>query len=146
MKLKDLLAQSTVDTPIVRCWEEDILLPTYETGEFEKNPIFLEKRVYQGSSGVVYPYPVIEKIADQPTQKSWHVVFIENQYIKVMIMPELGGRIQMAFDKVKQRHFVYFNQVIKPALVGLTGPWISGGIEFNWPQHHPVLIFPPISG
>ena len=64
MKLKDLLAQSTVDTPIVRCWEEDILLPTYETGEFEKNPIFLEKRVYQGSSGVVYPYPVIEKIAD----------------------------------------------------------------------------------
>ena len=70
MKLKDLLAQSTVDTPIVRCWEEDVLLPTYETGEFEKNPIFLEKRVYQGSSGVVYPYPVIEKIADQPTQKS----------------------------------------------------------------------------
>ena len=65
MKLKDLLAQSTVDTPIVRCWEEDVLLPTYETGEFEKNPIFLEKRVYQGSSGVVYPYPVIEKIADQ---------------------------------------------------------------------------------
>lgn len=61
MKLKDLLAQSTVDTPIVRCWEEDVLLPTYETGEFEKNPIFLEKRVYQGSSGVVYPYPVIEK-------------------------------------------------------------------------------------
>ena len=45
MKLKDLLAQSTVDTPIVRCWEEDVLLPTYETGEFEKNPIFLEKRV-----------------------------------------------------------------------------------------------------
>ena len=143
MKLKDLLAQSTVDTPIVRCWEEDVLLPTYETGEFEKNPIFLEKRVYQGSSGVVYPYPVIEKIADQPTQKSWHVVFIENQYIKVMIMPELGGRIQMAFDKVKQRHFVYFNQVIKPALVGLTGPWISGGIEFNWPQHHRPSTYLP---
>ena len=143
MKLKDLLAQSTVDTPIVRCWEEDILLPTYETGEFEKNPIFLEKRVYQGSSGVVYPYPVIEKIADQQTQKSWHVVFIENQYIKVMIMPELGGRIQMAFDKVKQRHFVYFNQVIKPALVGLTGPWISGGIEFNWPQHHRPSTYLP---
>ena len=143
MKLKDLLAQSTVDTPIVRCWEEDVLLPTYETGEFEKNPIFLEKRVYQGSSGVVYPYPVIEKIADQPTQKSWHVIFIENQYIKVMIMPELGGRIQMAFDKVKQRHFVYFNQVIKPALVGLTGPWISGGIEFNWPQHHRPSTYLP---
>jgi len=44
--------------------------------------------------------------------------------------------VQMAFDKMKQRHFVYYNHVIKPALVGLTGPWISGGIEFNWPQHH----------
>lgn len=60
-----------------------------------------------------------------------------------MIMPELGGRIQMAFDKVKQRHFVYFNQVIKPALVGLTGPWISGGIEFNWPQHHRPSTYLP---
>ena len=49
----------------------------------------------------------------------------------------------MAFDKVKQRHFVYFNQVIKPALVGLTGPWISGGIEFNWPQHHRPSTYLP---
>ena len=55
----------------------------------------------------------------------------------------IGGRIQMAYDKVKQRHFVYYNQVIKPALVGLTGPWISGGIEFNWPQHHRPSTFLP---
>ena len=60
-----------------------------------------------------------------------------------MILPELGGRVQMAYDKVKQRHFVYYNQVIKPALVGLTGPWISGGIEFNWPQHHRPSTFMP---
>ncbi len=144
MKLKDLLAQSTVDTPIVHvAGKEDILLPTYETGEFEKIRFSLKNGFTKAVAIVVYPYPVIEKIADQPTQKSWHVVFIENQYIKVMIMPELGGRIQMAFDKVKQRHFVYFNQVIKPALVGLTGPWISGGIEFNWPQHHRPSTYLP---
>ena len=47
----------------------------------------------------------------------------------------------MAYDKVKKRHFVYYNQVVKPALVGLTGPWISGGIEFNWPQHHRPSTF-----
>lgn len=69
--------------------------------------------------------------------------FIENEYIKLMILPELGGRIQMAYDKVKKRHFVYYNQVIKPALVGLTGPWISGGIEFNWPQHHRPSTYLP---
>ncbi len=121
---------------MVKAWKETVVIPTYEVGQPEKNPIFLENRVYQGSSGKVYPYPVIESIADEKTDREWHAVFIENEYIKVMILPELGGRVQMAYDKIKQRHFVYYNQVIKPALVGLTGPWISGGIEFNWPQHH----------
>ena len=103
--------------------------------------MFLENRVYQGSSGVVYPHPVIEKILDEKTDKLWNAVFLENQYLKMMILPELGGRIQMAYDKTKGRHFIYYNQVIKPALVGLTGPWISGGIEFNWPQHHRPSTF-----
>jgi tetratricopeptide (TPR) repeat protein len=123
---------------------QEVVIPTYPVGEPEKNPMFLEKRVYQGSSGVVYPHPVIEKIFDEKTDKAYTGVFIENDYIKVMILPELGGRLQMAYDKIKQRHFIYYNQVIKPALVGLTGPWISGGIEFNWPQHHRPSTFEPI--
>ena len=125
-------------------WRENLVIPTYEVGAEEKNPIFLEKRVYQGSSGVVYPYPVIESIANEATPHEWHVVWLENEYLKVMIMPELGGRIQMAYDKIRQRHFVYYNHVIKPALVGLTGPWISGGIEFNWPQHHRPSTYLPV--
>ncbi len=129
---------------MIKAWREIVTIPTYEIGKAEKNPIFLEKRVYQGSSGVVYPYPVIESIADEPTPHEWNVVFLENEYIKVMVMPELGGRIQMAYDKIKQRHFVYYNHVIKPALVGLTGPWISGGIEFNWPQHHRPSTYLPV--
>lgn len=82
--------------------------------------MFLEKRVYQGSSGVVYPYPVIEKIKDEKIEKPYRAVFLENYYLKIMILPELGGRLQMGYDKIKKRHFVYYNQVIKPALVGLT--------------------------
>ena len=128
----------------VKVWEEDIVLPTYEVGKPEKSPMFLEKRVYQGSSGVVYPYPVIEKISDTCTEKTYHALFLENEYIKVMILPELGGRVQMAYDKIKRRHFIYYNHVIKPALVGLAGPWISGGIEFNWPQHHRPSTFMPV--
>ncbi|MDR6845777.1 DUF5107 domain-containing protein [Flavobacterium granuli] len=128
----------------VKAWEEDVLIPTYNIGKPEKNPMFFEKRVYQGSSGAVYPYPVIEKIEDEKQDKIYKAVYLENEYIKVMILPELGGRVQMAYDKIKQRHFIYYNQVIKPALVGLTGPWISGGIEFNWPQHHRPSTFLPV--
>ncbi len=128
----------------VSVWQENIVIPTYGTGKPEKNPMFLENRVYQGSSGVVYPYPVIEKILDDKEDKTYNALYLENQYLKIMILPELGGRVQMAYDKIKQRHFVYYNQVIKPALVGLTGPWISGGIEFNWPQHHRPTTFNPI--
>ena len=129
---------------MVKAWRELVTIPTYEAGTPEKNPMFLEKRVYQGSSGVVYPYPVIESVSDTKTDKDWMAVWLENEYLKVMILPELGGRIQMAYDKIKQRHFVYYNHVIKPALVGLAGPWVSGGIEFNWPQHHRPSTFLPV--
>ncbi|MBO4591510.1 MAG: DUF5107 domain-containing protein, partial [Eubacterium sp.] len=120
----------------VKIWEEQVVIPTYEVGPADKNPMFLEKRVYQGSTGKIYPYPSTNEISREKTDKKWNAVWLENDYIKVMILPELGGRIQRAYDKTNDYDFVYYNQVIKPALVGLTGPWISGGIEFNWPQHH----------
>ena len=129
---------------MVKAWREKVVIPTYGTGKPEKNPMFLEKRVYQGSSGVVYPYQVIESISDEKEDREYDAVWLENEYIKVMILPELGGRIQMAWDKIAKRHFIYYNHVIKPALVGLTGPWISGGIEFNWPQHHRPSTFMPV--
>lgn len=128
----------------VKIWEEKVIIPTYEIGEADKNPMFLEKRVYQGSSGKIYPYPTIEKISDEKVDKAYNAVYLENEYIKVMILPELGGRIHRAYDKTNGYDFVYYNHVIKPALVGLLGPWISGGIEFNWPQHHRPTTFMPV--
>jgi tetratricopeptide (TPR) repeat protein len=128
----------------VLVWEEEVIIPTYEIGEPEEYPMFLDKRVYQGSSGKVYPYPTVETIYDIKVDKAYKAVYLENVYLKIMILPELGGRIQRAYDKTNQYDFVYYNQVIKPALVGLTGPWISGGIEFNWPQHHRPTTFSPV--
>jgi tetratricopeptide (TPR) repeat protein len=133
-----------MNTMNVKAWTELINIPTYEVGAPDKNPMFFEKRIYQGSSGVVYPHPVIEKIFDEKVDRLYTAVFLENKYLKIMVLPELGGRVQMAYDKIKQRHFIYYNQVIKPALVGLCGPWISGGIEFNWPQHHRPSTYDPI--
>ena len=128
----------------VKVWEETVMIPTYEVGAPDKNPMFLEKRVYQGSSGKIYPYPSTNEISLEKKDKAWKALWLENDYIKVMILPELGGRIQRAYDKTNDYDFVYYNHVIKPALVGLTGPWISGGIEFNWPQHHRPTTFSPV--
>lgn len=128
----------------VRVWEEDIDIPTYGVGRPDKNPMFLEKRVYQGNSGKVYPYPVIDKILDEKRSQAYRLVFLENEYLHIEIMPGLGGRVYRALDKTNGYDFIYYNRVIKPALVGLAGPWISGGIEFNWPQHHRPNTFGPV--
>lgn len=117
----------------VKAWVEEVILPTYPIGKVDPNPLFLEKRVYQGSSGSVYPYGVIDSISDDKIDQSYQAVFIENDYIKIMLLPELGGRIHRAYDKMKGRDFVYYNEVVKPALVGLLGPWISG--ELNSTGH-----------
>ncbi len=129
----------------VSVWEETITIPTYEAGRPDKNPLFLTKRVYQGSSGKVYPHSVTDKISDVKTDREYRAIYLENEYLKVMILPELGGRVQRAYDKIKNYDFVYYNHVIKPALVGLAGPWISGGIEFNWPQHHRPSTFDEVN-
>lgn len=131
-------------TQKVRIWEEEVSIPTYGIGQPDRNPMFLEKRVYQGSSGKVYPHPVIDKIEDEKKPQSYKMVILENEYVRIEIMPELGGRIYRALDKTNNYDFVYYNQVIKPALVGLAGPWISGGIEFNWPQHHRPNTYGPV--
>lgn len=133
-----------MQTNKVRIWEEHVIIPTYKVYPAEKNPLFIENRAYQGSTGKVYPLPVTEKISDEKEDVTYHAIYMENDYLFVMILPELGGRIHRALDKTNNYDFVYYNHVIKPALVGLTGPWISGGIEFNWPQHHRPSTYSPV--
>ena len=106
--------------------------------------MFLETRVYQGSSGRVYPMPFIDRIAEHPVEQSWQAIHIENAYLRLMVLPEIGGRIHVGLDKTNGYDFFYRQNVIKPALVGLAGPWISGGVEFNWPQHHRPATFMPV--
>jgi tetratricopeptide (TPR) repeat protein len=128
----------------VRFRRQQVVLPTYVPQPPDKNPMFLEKRVYQGSSGRIYPLPFYNRIADEPTEQSWDAIFLENEYVEVMILPQIGGRIHAARDKTNGYDFFYRQDVIKPALVGLAGPWISGGVEFNWPQHHRPATFMPV--
>ena len=128
----------------VKAWSEPVSIPTYLPASPDRNPMFLEKRVYQGSSGRVYPLPFIDRIDTDATGKVWQAIHLENEYLRLMIFPEIGGRIHVGFDKRNGYDFFYRQNVIKPALVGLAGPWISGGVEFNWPQHHRPATFMPV--
>ncbi len=129
----------------VKAWRAPVVIPTYSPMPPDANPMFLETRVYQGSSGRVYPLPFIDRISSESAPKEWQAIHIENEFLRLMILPELGGRIHVGFDKINGYDFFYRQNVIKPALVGLAGPWISGGVEFNWPQHHRPATFMPVN-
>ena len=120
------------------------MISTYHPLPPDKNPMFLDKRIYQGSSGRVYPLPFIDRISTEAREHTWQAVHLENEFVRVMVLPEIGGRIHVGVDKSNGYDFFYRQNVIKPALVGLAGPWVSGGVEFNWPQHHRPASFMPV--
>ena len=128
----------------VRAWEEGLTIPTYPEQLPDKNPMFFEKRVYQGSNGKVYPNPITDRVSNEESEKAYKAIFLENEYLYLMVLPEIGGRIHIGQDKTNGYDFFYRQNVIKPALVGLLGPWISGGVEFNWPQHHRPSTYMPV--
>ena len=128
----------------VRMWEEDLVLPTYEVGPPEPNPMFYFGRASQGAEGRVYPYPLYDNLTGTKVDKSYRLVYLENEYLRVGVMPEIGGRIFEGLDKTNGYHFFYRQHVIKPALIGLIGAWISGGVEWNIPHHHRATTFLPV--
>ena len=119
-------------------------IPTYIPKKAAEMPMFFEKKPYQGASGKIYPIPYSDGISDEKTNVEYTVFKIENKYIETEILPQFGGKILSAYDKIGNYDFVYRNEVVKPALVGIGGPWISGGIEFNWPQHHRPTTYLPL--
>ena len=119
-------------------------IPTYVPADAIRLPMFFEHKPYQGASGRLYPLPFSDSISDDKRDVDYDIITLENEYIKTQVAPELGGKILRGLDKIGNYDFIYYNEVVKPALVGLAGPWISGGIEFNWPQHHRPTTYMPL--
>jgi len=130
------------DLPVA-VWRDPVVLPTYLPEEPSRYPAYLDRRVYQGSSGRVFPLPFHDRISEARKPRRWLGLHLENAYVRLLVLPELGGRIQLALDKRTGYPLFFANPVIKPALVGLAGPWLAGGVEFNWPQHHRPTTFLP---
>ncbi len=128
----------------VMVWEENVTIPTYPPGPPDPNPMFYFGRTSQGAEGRIYPYPLYDNLTDHKEDRDWLVVYLENEYVKIGVMPEIGGRIFSGLDKTNGYDFFYRQHVIKPALIGLIGAWISGGVEWNIPHHHRATTYLPV--
>jgi len=124
--------------------ETDEMIPTYLSGPPDPDPMFYFGRQSQGAEGRIYPYPLYDNLTNQKGEQTYHLIYLENEYVKVGILPEIGGKLFSAVDKTNHYDFVYHQHVIKPALIGLIGAWISGGIEWNIPHHHRASTFLPV--
>lgn len=144
MAVVALCSLSTVAGAQVRLYERDVVIPTYELGPAEPNPIFYFGRASQGAEGRVYPYPLYDRLTNKKVDRVYRMVYLENEYIRIGILPEVGGRVFEAVDKTNGYNFLYRQHVIKPALIGLIGAWISGGLEWNIPHHHRATSTLPV--
>lgn len=115
----------------VRAWEGTISIPTYELGPPDPNPPFPLV-----SANPVYPYPMLDDLGDRREAKTWRAIYLENEFLKITILPELGGHVYSVYDKLHSREMLYRNRVIKYGLVGPRGAWIAGGMEFSFPFAH----------
>ena len=138
-----MLCAASAQEDGVKAWEGTIEMPTYIGSAPETAPIFERDWSYQRARRSVYPYVlddnmyvVDENMERQKENRTYRALFLENEYVQLCILPEIGGRLFYAVDKTNGYDIFYHNEVVKPANVGMLGSWISGGVEWNVFHHH----------
>ena len=125
-----------------RVWEASLSIPTYDLGPPDPNPVFpgLQRRWRRP----IYPYAALDNLTGNRIDKSYKAVYLENEYLRVTVLPELGGHLYAIYDKTAGRDVLYTNHVVKYGLVAIRGAWVSGGIEWNFPDGHTATTISPI--
>ncbi|MCS6830304.1 MAG: DUF5107 domain-containing protein [Armatimonadota bacterium] len=123
----------------VHLWEETVTIPTYPVGKANPHPPFHRKGYWE-----VYPYALLDHLSEEAEPRQYRALCLENAYLRVMVLPEIGGRVWSLYDKIGERECLHQPPSIKPALIGLTGAWIAGGIEFNFPIGHRYTTHQPV--
>lgn len=116
--------------------EETITLPTYKNGEPNVMPRYYEGKTHQGVQRRIYPYPMDDQLTTIKEDMDYDILTVENEFIKLGIIPSLGGRIYYALDKTNDYMWFYKNDVVKPSLIGMIGNWVSGSNAWGFPHHH----------
>ncbi len=125
-----------------RVWEGPLIIPTYELGPPDPNPPLLDSQ--RRGWHPIYPYTKLDTLTSHRVERSYKAVFLENEYLRVTVLPELGGHLYAIFDKTTNRDVLYTNHAIKYAMVAIRGAWVSGGIEWNFPDGHTLTTVSPI--
>lgn len=120
----------------VKAYEGKITLPTYLLDPAEQAPIFERDWSYQRAKRSVYPYALNDNMTRNRQDVTYDCLYMENEYVELCVIPEIGGRLMYAIDKTNGYDIFYHNHVVKPANVGMCGAWISGGVEWNVFHHH----------
>ena len=135
-----LAAGSGSSAAQVKVWEGNLSLPTYEEGSPDPNPPFDTYATNQFS----YPYTLRKNLTGQKRDHTWRAVFLENEYLKCTILPDIGGHVYTCIDKINGRPMFYANPSIKKAQIGYRGAWAAFGIEFNFPVSHNWVSMSPV--
>jgi len=131
-----VLLLATAAPAAVKVWEEPLTLPTYRLNPPDPNPRFYTHESYQGAQKRIYPYPMQDGVTNLREEQTYKALYLENEYLKLCILPEIGGRLFYATDKTNGYEIFYRQHVVKPALIGMLGAWVSGGIEWCVFHHH----------
>lgn len=123
----------------VRVWQGTLTLPSYEEGLPNPNPPF-----DQFAQSTNYPYTLRDQLTNHREDHAWRAVFIENEYLKCTVLPDLGGHIYTCIDKISGQSMFYANPSIKKAEIGYRGGWSAYGVEFNFPVSHNWVTLSPV--
>lgn len=124
----------------VRVWESSMALAASDEGLPDENPPF---DIY-ATDRFSYPYTMREDVRNTETVRSWRTVFLENEYLKCSVLPDLGGHIYTCIDKINGKPLFYANPTLKKALIGYRGAWSAFGVEFNFPVSHNWVSLSPV--
>ena len=133
----------------VDAWKDTITIPTYPWEE-DVNPKFWALEGGPGLSttvkgAITYPYTMQDHLSRTKVDWTYKALFLENEYLKVTCLPQLGGRLHSVLDKTDGKEVFHLNRVIKPGMIAMRGAWISGGVEWNsGPHGHTVTAVSPV--
>jgi tetratricopeptide (TPR) repeat protein len=125
----------------VRVWEGIQELPVYEEGAPDANPSFDQ---FSANGRFSYPYTLRNEITNQRVVHKLRAVFLENEYLKCSVLPDIGGHVYTCIDKINGQPMFYANPSIKKARIGYRGAWAAFGVEFNFPVSHNWMSMSPV--